>query len=148
MSFVDSKCPHCAAVLPVDDSKDVWICSYCNKPFITSKAIAEYMKSGESRKKAVPETVKSIDYLDISNCENLHELTINADSIGSLDFSECTGLQSITINASSIESLDFSNCPNLQIINLPRTVKIDSVDVADCKKAKPVSKKNIPEKTS
>lgn len=148
MSFVDSKCPHCAAVLPVDDSKDVWICSYCNKPFITSKAIAEYMKSGESRKKAVPETIQSIDYLDISNCENLHELTINADSIGSLDFSECTGLQSITINASSIESLDFSSCPNLQIINLPRTVKIDSVDVADCKKAKPVSKKNIPEKNS
>lgn len=147
MSFVDSKCPHCAAILPVDDSKDVWICSYCNKPFITSKAIAEYMKSGENIKKAVPESVKSIDYLDISGCENLRELTINADNIGSLDFSECTGLQSITINASSIDSLDFSDCPNLQIINLPKTVKIETVDVADCKKAKPVSKK-IPEKTS
>ena len=140
MPFVDSKCPHCAAVLPVDDSKDVWICSYCNKPFITSKAIAEYMKSGERLKTAVPGTVKSIDYLDISNSKELHELTINADSIGTLDFSECSGLQSVTINADSIESLDFSDCPNLQIINLPKTVKIETVDVADCKKAKPVSK--------
>lgn len=141
MSFVESKCPHCSAVLPVDASRDVWICSYCNKPFITAKAIAEYKKSGENIKKAVPETVKSIEYLDISNCENLHELTITAQNIGSLDFSECTNLQSITINAGSIENLDFSDCPNLQIINLPRTVKIESVDVADCKKAKPVSKK-------
>lgn len=141
MSFVNSKCPHCSAILPVDDAKDVWICSYCNKPFITSKSIAEYMKSGERLKNAVPETVKSIDYLDISGCENLQELTINADTIGTLDFSECSGLQSITINASSIESLDFSDCPNLQIINLPKTVKIETVDVANCKKAKPVNKK-------
>ncbi|MCM1131938.1 MAG: leucine-rich repeat domain-containing protein [Ruminococcus flavefaciens] len=147
MSFVESKCPHCSAVLPVDDSRDVWICSYCNKPFITAKAIAEY-NSSENKKSAVPETVKSIDYLDLSGCENLHELTITAENIGNLDFSECTGLQSITINAGSIESLDFSDCPNLQIINLPKTVKIETVDVADCKKAKPVSKKNIPEKNS
>lgn len=65
MPFVDSKCPQCSAVLPVDASRDVWICSYCNKPFITAKAIAEYKKSGESMKKAIPETVNSIEYLTV-----------------------------------------------------------------------------------
>lgn len=141
MPFVDAKCPDCSAVLPVDNTRDVWICSYCGKSFIVAKAIAEYKKNISGKHIAVPDTVKSIEYLDFSGCDNIHSITINVESIGSFDFSECKNLESININAERIENLDVSNCPALQIINFPKTVQVDSLEIENCKSLQAVNKK-------
>ncbi|MDE6797376.1 MAG: leucine-rich repeat domain-containing protein, partial [Ruminococcus sp.] len=42
MPFVEAKCPNCRAVLSVDNTKNSWICNYCNTPFIVEKAINNY----------------------------------------------------------------------------------------------------------
>ncbi|MDE5860742.1 MAG: leucine-rich repeat domain-containing protein [Ruminococcus sp.] len=42
MPFVEAKCTNCGAVLPVDNTRDAWICNYCNTPFIVEKAINNY----------------------------------------------------------------------------------------------------------
>jgi len=42
MPFVEAKCTNCGAVLPVDNSRDAWVCGYCNTPFIVEKAIQQF----------------------------------------------------------------------------------------------------------
>lgn len=42
MPFVVAKCTNCGAVLSVDNTKDAWICNYCQTPFIVEKAINNY----------------------------------------------------------------------------------------------------------
>lgn len=141
MPFVEVKCPSCASVFPVEKAKDVWICGYCGKPFIVEKALAEYKRASGTKDVTVPDTVKSIEYLDFSGCDNIQSITINVQSIGSFDFSDCKNLQSININANSIDSLDITNCQSLQIVNIPRTAKIENIDISDCKNLKSVNKK-------
>lgn len=141
MPFVDAKCPGCSSVLPVDNTRDVWICSYCGKSFIVAKAIAEYKKNISGKHIAVPDTVKSIEYLDFSGCDNIHSITINVQNIGSFDFSDCKSLESININAENIESLEVSGCQALQIINFPKTVKVESIEISDCKNLNKITKK-------
>lgn len=141
MLFVEARCPSCTSVVPVDKSKDVWICGHCGKPFIVEKAIAEYKKNSGSKDVIVPDTVKSVEYLDFSGCTNIQSVTINVQSIGSFDFSDCKSLQSISINANNIDSLDISNCQSLQIVNIPRAAKIENIEISDCKNLKSVVKK-------
>ena len=42
MPFVEAKCTNCGAVLPVDSTRDAWVCGYCNTPFIVEKAIQQF----------------------------------------------------------------------------------------------------------
>ena len=39
MPFVEAKCTNCGAILPVDSSRDAWLCGYCGTPFVVEKAI-------------------------------------------------------------------------------------------------------------
>ena len=43
MSLVAAKCTQCGANLEVDDSQEAAICQYCKTPFITEKAINNYV---------------------------------------------------------------------------------------------------------
>lgn len=43
MGIVSAKCPQCGANLNVDDTKDAGICPSCGTPFITEKAINNYI---------------------------------------------------------------------------------------------------------
>ncbi|MCM1473763.1 MAG: leucine-rich repeat domain-containing protein [Muribaculaceae bacterium] len=42
MPFVEAKCTNCGAVLSVDNTKNLWICNYCQTPFIFEKSINNY----------------------------------------------------------------------------------------------------------
>ena len=42
MPFVEAKCTNCGAVLPVDSTRDAWVCGYCGTPFIVEKAIQQF----------------------------------------------------------------------------------------------------------
>ena len=43
MSLVPAKCPECGGIVKIDDSKEAGICMYCGTPFITQKAINNYV---------------------------------------------------------------------------------------------------------
>ena len=42
MPFVQAKCTNCGANLEIDNSRDAYICPYCNTPFVVEKAINNY----------------------------------------------------------------------------------------------------------
>lgn len=37
--YVQGKCYKCGGILAVDDSKDAYVCPFCNEAFIVEKAI-------------------------------------------------------------------------------------------------------------
>lgn len=43
MSIVAARCPQCGAALQVEEKSDAGICSFCGTPFITEKAINNYI---------------------------------------------------------------------------------------------------------
>ena len=42
MPFVEAKCPNCGGTLSADSTKNLWICSYCQTPFIFEKSVNNY----------------------------------------------------------------------------------------------------------
>ena len=43
MALVPAKCTQCGGQVEVDDSKEAGICKHCGMPFITEKAITNYV---------------------------------------------------------------------------------------------------------
>ena len=67
--MLTAKCPHCGGIVQVNQNDEASICSQCKKPFITEKAINDYIKMNTSKddnlqsliRKA--ETFKKLDQL-------------------------------------------------------------------------------------
>lgn len=43
MSLVPARCPQCGGILEVDETQEAALCRYCGTPFITEKAIHQYI---------------------------------------------------------------------------------------------------------
>ena len=65
MPFVEAKCTNCGAVLSVDNTKNLWICNYCQTAFIFEKAINNYT---------------------VTNYNNITANTINVFNVNEPDF--------------------------------------------------------------
>lgn len=48
MPFVMGQCPECKKILPVDDTQEKWVCSYCNAEFPVSLAVSKFNESGRN----------------------------------------------------------------------------------------------------
>ena len=116
MPFVQGNCPNCGGTLAVDNTKDAWICQYCNTPFIVEKAINNYninnnikaetvnifggvekdfdivggvlkQYRGESTDVVIPENVSTIAY-SAFNQTNIHSIKLHS-GIKELYLSSC-----------------------------------------------------------
>lgn len=71
MPFVQAKCTNCGGILAVDDSKDVFVCPYCNTPFIVEKAINNF---------------------NVTNNIQANTVYINCENSGKRDFEIVSGM--------------------------------------------------------
>lgn len=74
----------------------------------------------------MPDTVREIDYIAFSGCENLTNLTIPS-SVRDIDYSafgDCKSLTSVTINngITTLKGDIFWGCTNLQSVKIPNSV--------------------------
>lgn len=127
MPFVQAKCNNCGGTLAVDDSKEAWVCPFCNTPFIVDKAINYYNNNynitadvinvfgdvkkdfiiesgvlkkyvGESDIVVIPDSVKKIAPKCFSGLE-VKEITIpnSVNTIEPETFRDCSSLIKVTI---------------------------------------------------
>lgn len=150
MPFVAAKCTNCGAVLSVNNTKDAWICNYCQTPFIVEKAINNYHVTNYNNINA--NTVnfyggKESDFvirggvLEKYNGESENVvIPDNVVKIGHRVFSDLP-ITSVKIPDSVKEICDcaFQGCGYLISVVIPDSVTIiGSHSFADCKSLKSV----------
>lgn len=82
MSLTPAICSRCGAVLQVNSNDEATICSYCNTPFITEKAINQYIViNGNQTKTAKDYFKKAISYYKIGEKEKGTQELIEAQRL-------------------------------------------------------------------
>ena len=82
MSLTPAICSRCGAVLQVNSNDEATICSYCNTPFITEKAINQYIViNGNQTKTAKDYFEKAISYYKIGEKEKGTQELIEAQRL-------------------------------------------------------------------
>lgn len=154
MALVNAKCPNCGGILKVDNTTDALICSYCDSPFITEKAINNYntthnhftinvynMYGGNSA-----DFVIRSDVLEKYNGASTKVKIPNIVTHIRGAFKDCSGLISVEIpnSVQEIGQNAFSGCKNLTSITIPENVEeIGNNAFAGCKSLTSIE---IPEK--
>ena len=82
MSLTPAICSRCGAVVQVNSNDEATICSYCNTPFITEKAINQYIVvNGNQTKTAKDYFEKAISYYKIGEKEKGTQELIEAQRL-------------------------------------------------------------------
>lgn len=81
MALVPAICTQCGARLEVDPAQEAFICSYCNTPFVTEKAINQYIINnnyGEKEESAKYYLDKALSYYKINEEKKAREIMVEA----------------------------------------------------------------------
>ena len=144
MALVNAICTNCGGTLKVDNTTDALICSYCNSPFITEKAINNYntthnhfttnvynMYGGNSADFVIRGGV-----LEKYNGASTEVKIPNTVTHIRGAFKDCSGLISVEIpdSVQEIGEAAFSGCKSLTSIEIPEKVEeIGNNAFAGCK---------------
>lgn len=135
MPFVQAKCTNCGANLEIDNSRDAYICPYCNTPFVVEKAINNYNTYHQNY---ITNNVNA-DTVILQNTKDFEIkagilISYNGESpdvilpegpyaIGDRCF-ENMGIRSVVISEgiTEIGHYAFANCKNLRIVKLSKSL--------------------------
>ncbi|MCM1507762.1 MAG: leucine-rich repeat domain-containing protein [Ruminococcus flavefaciens] len=152
MPFVIGRCPKCKRLLPVDDTRETWICEYCGFKFLCAEnntdtsydiqshgyiipvsKISDFViecgvlkkYTGESTYIVIPESVTKIDD-NVFEYMPIQTVTIpkSVQSIGHCAFGSCMSLDHAIIpeGINFIGNCAFSGCTSLRYVTIPKSV--------------------------
>ena len=133
MPFVEAKCPNCGGTLSADSTKNIWICSYCQTPFIFEKSVNNYAVMEYDNITASTVNVSDVTESDfvirdgkLQVYRGISRDVIIPDSVEEIcttAFSYSTHLKSVII-PDSVKKMDgaFQSCTSLESVIIPDSV--------------------------
>ena len=133
MPFVEAKCPNCGGTLSADSTKNIWICGYCQTPFIFEKSVNNYavmeydnITAGTVNVSDVTESDFVIRDGKLQVYRGISRDVIIPDSVEEIcktAFSYSTHLKSVII-PNSVKKMDgaFQSCTSLESVIIPDSV--------------------------
>jgi len=126
MPFIEAKCTNCGAVLPVDSTREAWICGYCGTPFVVEKAIQQYNTTIHVDTMVVQGGKADFDISGgVLRKYNGNDADVVVPEgvlkIGEAAFKDCAALESVKLPDSleEIRKETFMNCVHLKSITFP-----------------------------
>jgi len=127
MPFVEAKCTKCGAILPVDNTRDAWVCGYCATPFVVEKAIQQLNITAETV--VVQSSREDFDIrggvlLKYNGSTTEVVIPEGVVEIGEGAFKDCGRITKVELPRSccQIDDEAFRNCSSLLSITLPERI--------------------------